>query len=155
MPLKSALRDLWILVADSECALIFKNHGTARSPNLKLQEKWENENPPTNEQGTDKPGRFDDAGHGRSAVENTDWHEQAKTEFAVFLADKLNDAALNADFKRILLIADAATLGKMRSRLHDEVNRRLIDQKAADLTNHPVGAIEKQVGDMLFGKQLQ
>ena len=47
----------WILVGDGERALILRNDGDEKFPNLVTQEAIRHENPATREQGTDRPGR--------------------------------------------------------------------------------------------------
>ena len=56
---KSALRiphDAYVFVGDGRKALLLRNEGDAQYPNLKTENVYENDNPPTREQGTDKPG---------------------------------------------------------------------------------------------------
>ena len=49
--------------------------------------------PRTRELGTDKPGRaFSSAGSGRSAVAQTDWHDQEEQKFLAKLAARLDKA---------------------------------------------------------------
>ena len=47
----------------------FRNEGDEKFPNFKTERVFLDHNPPTHEQGTDKPGRsYSSVGHGRSAV---------------------------------------------------------------------------------------
>ena len=64
---------MWVLVADGEKALFLRNQGDAQYPNLEVVRELHEENPPTREQGTDRPGRFNDGPtvH-RSAVADMD-----------------------------------------------------------------------------------
>ena len=51
--------------------------------NRQLAKKAERDNPPTREQGTDRPGRSSaSVGVARSAMEETDWHDIAEERFA-------------------------------------------------------------------------
>ena len=81
----------WVVVADGERALFLQNEGDAIHPNLEVVRELSEENPPTREQGTDRPGRYHDgpSAH-RSAVEDTDWHRIAKERFAEEIAEKLS-----------------------------------------------------------------
>ena len=74
---------LWLVVADGEKALFLQNEGDATYPNFEVVREMEQENPPTREQGSDRPGRFNDgpSAH-RSAVADTDWHQVGKVRFA-------------------------------------------------------------------------
>ena len=45
-----------IFVGDGRKALFLRNDGDEKFPNLKTEQVFADENPPTHEQGTDKPG---------------------------------------------------------------------------------------------------
>ncbi|TIX03020.1 MAG: host attachment protein, partial [Mesorhizobium sp.] len=51
---------LWIVVADGEKALFLRNEGNTRNPDLQVVQEMEQENPATREQGSDRPGRYND-----------------------------------------------------------------------------------------------
>lgn len=135
--------DAWVVVADGGKFLVLRNEGDAELFDLKVTRHLEQENPPDREQGTDRPGRFDDVGPGRSAVEETDWHEIAKERFAKDLAARLRSWGLEKRFDHLVLVAAPTTLGQIRPELHEEVRKRLIGELAKDLTNHPIDEIEK------------
>ncbi len=133
----------WVVVADGGKFLILENAGDAERVDLRVVRRGEQDNPPTREQGADRPGRFDDVGVGRSSVEQTDWHEIAKERFAGTLAEKLRGWALRGRFRHLVLVADPSTLGELRGRLHEKVKDALQGELDKDLTNLPVDAIEK------------
>ncbi len=135
---------LWLMVADGEKALFLKNEGDAASPNFQVVQEMEQENPPTREQGSDRPGRFNDgpSAH-RSAVADTDWHKVGKMRFADEIAERLYTMAHRGDFKQILLIAPPLVLGELRKKLHQEVADKIIGEIPKTLTNHAVFDIEK------------
>lgn len=133
----------WVVIADGEKALFLTNAGTPAKLNLELVRTREIDNPPTSEQGTDKPGRFDDAGIGRSAVADTDWHQLEKARFAEDLAEELRKRALADQFSHLVIVAPAKTLGKLREKLHKETRDRLVADLDKDLTNHEIGEIEQ------------
>ena len=55
---------------------------TGKTPNLKTREVYEHDDRKTHEIGTDEPGRsFSSVGHGRSAMEQADWHDQDEQRF--------------------------------------------------------------------------
>ena len=66
-----------VFVGDGRKALFLRNAGDEKFPNLTTERVFNDENPPTRVQGTDRPGRaFRRAGaNRRSSVETTDWHE--------------------------------------------------------------------------------
>jgi protein required for attachment to host cells len=135
---------LWLMVADGEKALFLKNEGDATSPSFQVVQEMEQENPPTREQGSDRPGRFNDgpSAH-RSAVADTDWHKVGKMRFADEIAERLYTMAHRGDFKQILLIAPPLVLGELRKKLHQEVADKIIGEIPKTLTNHAVFDIEK------------
>ena len=98
----------WVLVADGEKFLLLRNNGNAARVELRVIRHGEVENPPTREQGTDQPGRFNDPAAGRSAVEETDWHRLEKERFAKELAELLRAWALDNRFDALVLAADPA-----------------------------------------------
>lgn len=132
-----------VVVADGEKCLLLTNAGDKKFPHLKVMRHLEIENPPTREQGTDKPGRYDDAGIGKSAVQDTDWHALEKERFAEDLSDLLRERALKDQFRSLIVVADPGTLGVLRQGYHKEVSERIIAEIDKDLTNHPLDKIEK------------
>jgi protein required for attachment to host cells len=135
---------LWALIADGEKALFLRNEGDAVHPNFRVVGELERDNPPTREQGSDRPGRYNDgASIHRSAVDDTDWHRIGKLRFADELAELLYTKAHRGDFKRILLVAPPLVLGELRKKLHPEVSEKVVGEIAKTLTNQPVYEIEK------------
>lgn len=135
---------IWVVVADGEKALFLRNEGDAQYPTLKVQREMHEENPPTREQGSDRPGRFNDGPtvH-RSAVDDTDWHRVAKERFADEIAERLYKLAHRGEFDKVVLVAPPVVLGEMRRKLHKEVEDKVVGEIAKTLTNHSVGEIEK------------
>ena len=83
----------WVVVCDGAKALVLENTGNRMTPNLTTKEVYEQSDARTRELGTDKPGRaFSSAGGVRSAVEQTDWHDQAEQKFLSKLAARLDKA---------------------------------------------------------------
>ncbi|MAS11716.1 MAG: Host attachment protein [Nitratireductor sp.] len=138
------VHDAWVVVADGEKALFLRNEGDATYPNLQVVRTIHEENPPSREQGTDKPGRFND-GHGvhRSAVDETDWHRIEKERFAADVAERLYKLAHKGKFSKLVLVAPPLVLGELRKEMHKEVEDKVIGEVAKTLTNHTVGDIEK------------
>jgi protein required for attachment to host cells len=134
----------WLLVGDGEKALILRNEGDADYPNLIVERMFEHDNPPTREQGSDRPGRMPDAsGTHRSAVENADWHRLGKAAFARTIADRLYKLAHAGRFDELIIVAPPHTLGELRGHLHSEVRARTIAEVDKTLTQHPVHEIER------------
>ncbi|MDI6027394.1 host attachment family protein [Corticibacterium sp. UT-5YL-CI-8] len=129
-----------VVVADGEKAIFLKNEGDATYPNLKLVHEMKMENPPSREQGTDRPGRFNDGPSvHRSAVEETDWHRQNKERFAAEVLEELK----SDDYERVVLVAGPLVLGEMRKSFPTEVSSKVVAEITKTLTNHSVPEIEK------------
>ena len=138
--------DTWVVVADGEKALFLRNEGDEKYPNLEVFREIKEENPSTHDQGTDRPGRFNDGpSPHKSAVEETDWHRIEKERFAKEIAERLYKSAHRGDFDRLVIVAPPLVIGEMRKELHKEVEARLIGEITKTLTNHSVHDIEKIV----------
>lgn len=137
--------DAWVVVADGEKALFLRNEGDAKYPNLEVFREVRDENPPTHEQGTDRPGRLNDGAGGlhKSAVQETDWHRIEKERFAKEIAERLYKAAHRGDYEKLIIVAPPLVMGEMRKELHKEVAERVIAEVPKTLTNHPIDEIEK------------
>jgi len=134
----------FIVVADGRKMLFFRNEGDAMHPNLVVERVREQDNPESSAQGTDAPGRtFASNGTGRSAYEETDWHQLEEDRFAAETAELLKKRALRNDYDALFVIAPPKTLGELRKHYHKEVSGRLAGELDKDLTGHPVDQIEK------------
>lgn len=136
----------WVVVCDGRKALILENVGDEKFPNLQTKEVYEQENPPTREQGTDAPGRaFSSVGNVRSAVDQTDWHGQAERAFLQDLAGRL-DAALGAgDTKSLILVAPPKALGLIRQSYSPNLRAAVREELDKDFIKLPVHEIEKHL----------
>ena len=135
---------IWVVVADGEKALFLRNKGDATFPNLEVVRQLHEANPPTREQGVDRPGRLSDGPSVHtSSVEETDWHRVAKERFADEIAERLYRYAHRGDFDHIVLVAPPVVLGEMRKKLHKEVEDRIDAEIPKTLTNRPIDEIEK------------
>lgn len=135
--------DSFVIVADGEKMLFFRNEGDAEFPKLVVERKREIDNPPNREQKSDEAGRRHAKGPGRSAYSETDFHELEKDRFAAEAADMLKRWALRNDFESLIVVAPPTTLGEMRKHYHKEVEKRLAGEVPKDLTNSPVQEIER------------
>jgi protein required for attachment to host cells len=135
----------FVVVADGAKMLFFRNEGDAEFPKLEIERKREQENLSDAEMKTDEPGRaFDSSGGaGRSAYEETDFHQLEEDRFAAETAELLKKRALRNDFEQLIIVAPPKTLGELRKHYHKEVEKRLAGEIAKDLTGHTVDAIEK------------
>jgi protein required for attachment to host cells len=136
--------DALLLVGDGQKALFLRNKGNAKRVALVVERILARDNPPTREQGSDRPGRSSASpGVARSAMEEADWHHIAKERFAGELADALYRHAHANLFDRLVIIAPPKILGNLRKAFHPEVAERIAAEIPKQLTSHPVAEIER------------
>jgi protein required for attachment to host cells len=136
--------DAWVLIADGEKALFLKNEGDTHYPNLAVVREMFEYNPPTRDQGSDRPGRYSDGPNlHKSGFTETDWHRIEKERFADEIAERLYKLAHRGEFKKLVVVAPPLVLGEMRKKLHKEVTDRIVDEVPKTLTKHTVYDIEK------------
>jgi protein required for attachment to host cells len=140
--------DAFVVVADGEKMLLFRNQGDDPFPHLIVVEEGEQESLPNRELRRDLPGRsFSSVGPGRSAYKEADSRQIGEDRFAADTAQMLNRRALENDFESLIIVAPPRTLGELRKYYHDELNRRLAGEVPKNLTNVPVNEIERILQD--------
>ena len=139
--------DAVVFVGDGRKALILRNHGDEKFPNLRQVRVLADDNPPTHEQGSDKPGRaFARAGgERRSAVEATDWHDIEERRFARAAAAALQEVIRDSKVKALVIAAPPRTLAVLRQELHADVRKHVIAELDKDLTKEPIHEIERHL----------
>ena len=140
--------DAFVFVGDGRKAIFLRNEGDEKFPNLKTEKVIEDDdNPPTHEQGTDKPGALGKAmGSGRrSAVEPADWHDLNEHRFARTVAGAIEQVMRERKVPALVIVAPPRTLADLRNALHADVAARVIAEVNKDLTRHPVNEIEKHL----------
>jgi protein required for attachment to host cells len=135
-------RNALVLVGDGRKALFLRNKGNPQRVSLVVERVLERDNPPTRQQGTDRPGRASaSVGAARSAMEEADWHQR----FAGELSEALYRHAHAGRFDKLVIIAPPKVLGDLRKVFHVEVAGRVVAEIAKELTSHPVAEIERLI----------
>jgi protein required for attachment to host cells len=138
--------DAVVFVGDGRKALFLRNAGDAKFPNLKVERSFVDTNPPTREQGSDRPGRaFSSIDARRSGMEQADWHELEEKNFARDVAAQLEKVVRERKVKVLVIAAPPRTLAELRQLIHDDVKRRIVAEVDKDLTKHPVYEIERHL----------
>jgi protein required for attachment to host cells len=134
--------DAWVLVADARKAILFWNEGDEKFPNLRVKQVLDAPpNPPTREQGADRPGRVV-FGTRRSAVGQTDWHRAAEEQFAA----RLVEAIFTGEQPSALVVAAPPQfLAALRKRLPAKAKSALLGEVDKDLTHLTASEIEKHL----------
>jgi len=136
----------WVIVCDGRKALILQNIGDAKFPNLSVKETLEHRSARTHEQGTAPPGRsHQSVGPARSAVAQTDWHDEAERAFLKSLADRLDAAVTTGEAKHLTMVASPRALGMIRQAYSSALSRAIIREVGKDLVKAPIDEIEKQI----------
>jgi protein required for attachment to host cells len=135
--------DAIVFVGDGRKALFLRNVGDEKFPDLRTERVFAEENPPTHEQGTDRPGRgAESAGtHRRSSVQQTDWHQLEEHRFVERVASALEDVVRKRNVPALIIAAPARALADLRRAFHADVKARIVAEVRKDLTNHTVDDI--------------
>jgi protein required for attachment to host cells len=140
--------DALVLVGDGTRAVFFRNHGTVLQPDLVAESVLQQVNPPTREQGTDRPGRVHArVGPRRGAVEQVDWHRLAEDRFAGEIAQALYRLAHANRFQRLIVVAPPRLLGVLRKAFHKEVVERLEAEVPKELASYSVQQIREDLAN--------
>jgi protein required for attachment to host cells len=136
----------WIVVCDGAKALVLENTGDTKFPDLRTKEVYGQNDPKTHEIGTDAPGRsFQSVGTMRSAMEQTDWHEQEEQRFLAKLAARLDKAVLAGETKSLVVVAPPKSLGVLRREFSAHVREALKAEIDKDLVKMPIDQIARHL----------
>jgi protein required for attachment to host cells len=136
----------WVVVCDGKKALVLENVGDEKFPNLKTREVHEQEAPPARELGTDEPGRsIQSATPMRSAMEQTDFHDQAERAFLEKLIRRLDQAVLSGTPKHLIVVAPPRALGVIRQAYSKQLRGAIKAEIDKDFVRMPVDQIEKHL----------
>jgi protein required for attachment to host cells len=137
----------FVFVGDGRKALFLRNDGDEKFPNLKTEQVFEDENPLTHEQGSERPGRVSKAleSSQRSAVEPVDWHQIEEHRFAKKVAAAMEQVVRERRVPALVIVAPPRTLADLRHAFHVDVRARIIAEIDKDLTKHPVAEIERHL----------
>ena len=136
----------WVVVCDGKKALLLENAGDEKFLNLKTKEVYEHPDPRTREQGTDAPGRaINSIDARRSAMEQSDWHEQEEERFLRSLAGRLEAEINGGKAKSLIVVAPPRALGVLRQAYPHNVRAALRAEIDKDLVKLPVHEIERHL----------
>jgi protein required for attachment to host cells len=137
-------KDAVVVVCDGRKAMILENAGDARFPNLRLKYAFEHEDKRTQELGVSPPGRSHQSiGHHRSAVEQTDWYDEAERTFLRTLATRLDTEIAQRSHGPLIVVAAPRALGMLRDAYSPAVRKAVAAEVAKDMVKMPIHEIEK------------
>lgn len=143
--MRKLARHARILVTDGAKALVLRNDGSAANPALKLVRAYAQDNPPSREQGTDRPGRTNDSMGRKSAMEPTDWHRLAEDRFVAQVAGDMDRDLRAGEYGSLIVAAPPVALGEYRKARSAAVAGVTVIEIGKDLTKHPAPEIARIV----------
>jgi protein required for attachment to host cells len=136
----------WVVVCDGAKALVFENVGNRMTPSLVTKEVYEQSDSKTHELGTDRPGRaFNSMGSIRSAMEQTDWHDQEEQRFLTALAARLDKAVLAGEAQSLVVVAPPRAIGMLRRAYSQHVRQAIKAEVEKDYVKMPVAEIQRHL----------
>lgn len=144
-------RRTWIVVANGTTARALENEGVGKGLNPAPAFEMTVESPPTRDLGSDRPGRVHDRfGPGRHAMEpKADWHRRDKALFAKAVAERIEVAARDHAFDRLVLVAPPTVMGDIRGALDRHTSELVTGEVTKDLTHSDLAEIERHLGEVL------
>jgi protein required for attachment to host cells len=134
----------WGVVCDGAKALVLENAGNRMTPNLSTREVYEQDDLKTSELGTGKPGQAANTlGGARSAMEQTDWHDQEETRFLTKLAARLDKAVLGGETPSLVVVAPPRAIGVLRKAFSSHVRHAIRAEVEKDYIKLPVNEITR------------
>jgi len=132
-----------VLVTDGRKLLLLRNHGDQNQIDLRVERHDERADAKNGEMKTDAPGtNKQSGGYGRTAYEETDFHQLEEDRWAKQAAERVNARALRNDFDALAIIAPPRTLGELRKCLHKETIARVVIEIDKEMTGRPIPDIE-------------
>jgi protein required for attachment to host cells len=140
-----------VLVTDGGRAIVFRNAGQVGKPDLRQFKVYAHDNPPTREQGTDKPPRSNTISGNRSTIEVTDYHQQAEDRFVEQIAADMEADLQAGEFEELIVVAPPVALGVYRKAASQKLQNATLKEINKDLTKHPAQDVAAIVVKALEG----
>jgi protein required for attachment to host cells len=148
--MKSRAKRTWILVAHRAGAVVFESHGPGVPLQRALQIDHERGRLKAGELEEDRPGRaFDRHGGGRHAhSKEHNATDHVESELAHRLAERLEQGRSESQFERLVLIAPAKLLGKLREALSAPLRELVVASLSKDLAHASPEQLRVQLFDL-------
>ena len=140
-----------LIIADGAKARFFLNSGPDKGLEPLPSGEMEAGAAPTREIGSDRPGRVHDRmGPGRHAMApRTDWHDQEKQHFVKQVAERIDSAARDKAFDRLVVVAPPKALGELRTAMAPQTAKLVTGELAKDLTQVPVQDLPEHLKEFM------
>lgn len=134
-----------LMAIDGGKMILMRNAGDVPRPALETIEERAAENPRTGLQGTDRPGRsFSRSGARRSAVADTDWHQEGERRFAVDAVETLSRIQAR-EKSPVIVLAAPSVLGVFRKHCPQALEKSIVAEIDKDVVNLATDDIVKVV----------
>jgi len=143
------MKNQWIVVANASLARFFKRD----SPTDPLVALPTMEHPESrlkaSQLADDRPGHeaTDNSSGGNRFEPRSDPRRKEHRRFAREIAERLDDAMAEGDFKSLWILASDPFLGELKAELSDAVARRVLLTVDSDFTSLGVGELEQRLRD--------
>lgn len=141
-----------VLVTDGGRATVFRNAGQVGKPHLEEFKVYHQDNPPTREQGTDKPPRSNNLAGNRATIEQTDFHQQAEDRFVRDIAGDMEKDLQAGEFAELIVVAPPVALGVYRKAASAKLQQATLAEINKDLTKHAAADVAAIVVKALEGE---
>lgn len=126
-----------VVALDGAKMLLFRNDGDSKYPVLATVLHEEAASLASREIGAGATGRVRSSmGDGGSAYGETDWHDQAETDFLRHCAKVLEEHLATVPEAGIVVIAPPRSLGILRAQYGHTTGKRVISEIGKDLVRH-------------------
>ncbi|WP_395687222.1 host attachment protein [Aestuariivirga sp.] len=149
--MKRLVHNARVLVTDGGRATVFRNIGQPGKPQLEQVRVYGHANPPSREQGSDKPPRVNDPSGRRSTIEPTDYHQQAEDRFVQQIAADMDRDLKAGEYTELVVAAPPLALGVYRKAVSAQVAKVTLMEINKDLTKHPASEVALIVVKTLEG----
>lgn len=142
-------KGLWVIVADSEKAMILSNQGDTKRPDLREIDRL---TAPAVVMNSDRPGRVHESmGSRQSSLEVPDFERLNAEKMVVDLLALLGQKAASGAFSQMVIAAPPQVLGAIRDRMPDALRGRVLAELDKTLTKHSMAGIAEIVAAALEG----
>lgn len=137
----------WVIVADSEKAMVLENTGDTARPDLRQINRKEAGEVVMN---SDRPGRVQESmTTSRSAMETPDFARLNAEAMVADLIDELDRKAARGKVPQIVIVAPPQVLGAIRDKMGEHLRACVVAEIDKTLTKHPTAKIAEIVAEEL------
>jgi len=140
----------WVVLADAASAKLYESKAGEREWKLVTELSHPEGRAKESELVSDKPGRVQQSSGGKSAMEPPTPRKKVEVDrFAREVARKLDDAAAQGSYERLILVAAPAFLGALRKHLPDRVQKHVAATVEKDYLHLDPREVRERIGEQI------